>query len=330
MSTSNYNIIKPFQELKEYMTVDSNIFQELIQLGQPAILRGIIKDQPTNTWTLDYLTDKLGDELVTIHESDDPNLDFLQKSFVYKKYPFREFKDKLKDPGFNRSYYYRSINKNPRVKRPARIEEDLPELRESFKLPEFIPHGSNNSLYYSSVLRIASKQVQIWTHFDLYDNILFQIVGKKRIILFPPSETEYLYVQGDKSTINNFDDWNECLVKHPDLCNSRPYEGFLYPTDGIFIPALWWHNVKTVDLYESNQDYSIGFNVFWKDSSLVSSDVYATSDVYGNKNPQAYESALSNLDKAISHLDKLPGKYSDFYKTMLMITLKNKLSQVKS
>lgn len=328
MSSSSYDSTESiFKSVRVYENVNSDTFNDIVNLNEPAIIKGAISDQNLNFWHLDNLNTILGSETIVIHEADQSNLEFLNKNFCYKTCLFKEFVKLLKCPG-SKSYYYRSTNRNQRNKKPARIEEDLPLLKDYLHIPEYVPFGPNSSIYFSSILRIALDQVQIWTHFDLYNNVLFQVVGSKRVILFSPNDTEYLHVNGDKSPVNNFDDWTQTIGQYPSLSNTKPYACNLESGCGLYIPALWWHNVKTRNMGEhkdSRSGYSIGFNIFWKDPSLVAGEFYSTSDIYGNKNPTPYDRALSNLDKAINHIESLPAKYRDFYKTMLLIRFKSKL-----
>lgn len=314
-----------FKPVREYQNVDKYYFQQIIQNDQPAILKGALRGTSIGDWDLDFLNQRLAAETIVIHESDCPHLEFLARNFKYRTCQFSEFVELLKDPS-SKAYYYRSISKDVRKKKPARIEEDLPFLETAFRPPEYIPFGKENPHYFSSVMRIASSNVQIWTHFDLYDNVLFQIVGKKRVVLFQPKDTEHLHVDGDKSPVNNFDNWDESIEKYPSLRHTSPFVCHLDTGDGLFIPSLWWHNVKTSDICDNSHGHSIGFNVFWRDPSLLEREFYATGDVYGNKNLTPFDAALSNLDKAINHIERLPGKYKPFYKTMLLMKLKNRLT----
>lgn len=68
------------------------------------------------------------------------------------------------------------------------------------------------------------------------DNVLIQVVGKKRVILFPPSDVEYLYMKGDKSQVLEID--NPDLEKYPLFSKARRYECELEPGDGLFIPGF--------------------------------------------------------------------------------------------
>lgn len=292
---------------------------KILQEDRPVVLKQSRFGPCQDKWNLSYLNDKLHDQNVVIHESDQTELDFLNKNFKYSTCKFSEFVNKLKDSSKN--VYYRSTSCNPRAKKPARIEDDLPVLRDDLKPPSFVPSG--DSLYYSSVLRIASPSVQIWTHFDLYDNVLCQISGRKRVILISPEDTEHLYVEGDKSPINNFDDRKQCVRDFPSVVHAKLFRVYLEPKDVLYIPALWWHNIRTTSDID-NADHSIGFNIFWRDADILT--LYSSGDVYGNKNLKPFDAALTNLDKALGHITQLPGKYKSFYQVLLLARLKKKLS----
>ena len=49
---------------------------------------------------------------------------------------------------------------------------------------------------FSSVLRISSGGVRIWTHYDVTDNVYCQIIGRKSAVLWPPSQANNMYLQG--------------------------------------------------------------------------------------------------------------------------------------
>ena len=43
--------------------------------------------------------------------------------------------------------------------------------------------------------------MEIWLHYDTLDNFLFQVKGKKEVLLFDPKDYQNLYIDGDKSKI---------------------------------------------------------------------------------------------------------------------------------
>lgn len=301
-------------------------YQSYINEDEPILLKNCSFGSCMAKWDLDYLKSKIGEEKVVIHDSNETSLNFLEKNFKYKTCSFTEFADKINDS--NKNVYLRSTNKNPRSKQPARIEDDFPNLREDLDLPEFVPYGTKEELYHSSVLRVASSSIQIWTHYDIYDNVLCQVKGVKRVILFPPNDIEHLHIKDDKSMINNFDNWQECLEQYPSLKRTSPLRCLLKPGDALFIPAFWWHNIKTVEgTNGETASHSIGFNIFWKNQLLEERSMYQKDDVYGNKNLNVVDFAITFMDKAAEKVNRLPEKYQIFYKHYLLEKFKSKLFQ---
>ena len=81
-------------------------------------------------------------------------------------------------------YYLRHVgeSKNARSGRPALLHEDYPDLAPDFRLP---PLFEPDRLF-SSVLRVSSARLRVWTHYDVLDNVYVQVVGSKRAVLWAP------------------------------------------------------------------------------------------------------------------------------------------------
>ena len=107
-------------------------------------------------------------------------------------------------------------------------------------------------------------------HYDDYENLLAQIRGHKELVLFPPTDGEYLYYVGrpkgvlkyeypdvfqrDPGSVDkrgfvfgssvNVDDPD--LVRHPLFRKASPSRVLLHPGDVLYIPAFWHHEVQSV------------------------------------------------------------------------------------
>lgn len=146
--------------------------------------------------------------------------------------PFDEFIDfsTKNEPDNGQKYYLRSVSENFRNE-VARLENDFPALCEDFEIPKWIPADR----LFSTILRISSADLQIWIHYDVLDNILFQVVGEKSVRLFAPTDAEFLYIQGDKSAIASPE--NPDFIRFPKFSAATHFIGQLRPGDGIFIPG---------------------------------------------------------------------------------------------
>ena len=47
---------------------------------------------------------------------------------------------------------------------------------------------------FSTALRLSSPGVRLWTHYDIMDNVLCNVRGRKRVRLWRPEEVQHLYV----------------------------------------------------------------------------------------------------------------------------------------
>uniref|UniRef100_A0A3P9C9C6 tRNA-yW synthesizing protein 5 n=1 Tax=Maylandia zebra TaxID=106582 RepID=A0A3P9C9C6_9CICH len=119
------------------------------------------------------------------------------------------------------------------------------------------------------------------------DNLLAQVTGTKRVVLYSPQDALHLYLSGDKS----------------EFVRAKRYECVLEPGDLLFIPALWFHNTLALQ-------FGVGVNIFWRH---LPADSYDKKDPYGNKDPVAATRALQALERALHTLDELPAEYRDFY-----------------
>ncbi|XP_041433029.1 tRNA wybutosine-synthesizing protein 5 isoform X5 [Xenopus laevis] len=163
---------------------------------------------------------------------------------------------------------------------------------------------SENEKYYLRSLGEDPRKVM--------DNLLIQVTGKKRVVLYSPRDAPYLYLSGDKSEVLDVD--NPDLVKYPLFSHARRYECYLEAGDVLFIPALWFHNTVA-------DGFGVGVNVFWKD---LPSECYDKTDTYGNKDPCAASRAMQILDRALKTLEELPEEYKDFYARRMVLRIQAK------
>ena len=106
------------------------------------------------------------------------------------------------------------------------------------------------SLVNTYPLWIGHSHSRTGLHYDTdYRNLLCQIYGKKRIFLFSPNQSKYMY-PSDKfdngSVCSQVDFWNIDEKKFPDFNKSSYIEIILYPGQIISIPPYWWHAIENI------------------------------------------------------------------------------------
>lgn len=74
---------------------------------------------------------------------------------------------------------------------------------------------------------------------------------RKRWILFPPTDTKYLYPTRipyeESSVFSDVDITDPDLIKHSLFKHCHPYIVVLNPRDILYVPYQWWHFVECID-----------------------------------------------------------------------------------
>ena len=144
------------------------------------------------------------------------------------------------------------------------------------------------------------------------DNLLVQVTGRKRVVLFSPRDALNLYLTGDKSEVLDID--SPDLALYPRFARATHYECLLEAGDVLFIPALWFHNVIALE-------FGVAVNIFWRH---LAAQFYDSKDVYGNKDPPPAQRAVQIMDRALKALEELPEEYRDFYARCLVTRVEAK------
>ncbi|MFK8103150.1 MAG: cupin-like domain-containing protein [Saprospiraceae bacterium] len=142
-------------------------------------------------------------------------------------------------------------------------------------------------------------------HFDtLYtNNLFFQIVGQKRFILIPESQTDLCYVHGWRWAGLNPD--NPDFEKHPLAKDVKPLEVVIGPGDILFMPSGMLHQVHGLS-------YSISFNIDWHTPQTAKKGVMSLFK--GAPKQNVYYNFLSYLGLGL----KVPSKHIfPYYKSYL-------------
>jgi len=130
---------------------------------------------------------------------------------------------------------------------------------------------SENDIEFGDIDPLASiwlgNKTRVAAHYDVPDNIACCAVGRRRFILFPPSEVANLYPGPLDFTpagqaISMVDFHQPDFEKYPKfrtaLQNAQIAE--MEPGDAIFIPSMWWHHVEALS------GFNVLINYWWRQS----------------------------------------------------------------
>ena len=318
-------------EIERIDIVTADRFAAVRARGEPVVLCGVDWGPCVGAWTPNYLakhgsaTADGGDGNVAgVHVCSETTVDLAghrlpgtPKNFAFHEMPFSELIQRCSHESFDQPphpplvcegerYYLRSVVRGTMA---GKVASDLsalfPRLSEDVRLNQdmLCPPGVGGGLH-SSVLRISSGQgTMLWPHYDTMDNVLVQVTGRKRVVLWPPSEDQNLYTKGSSCRVPSIDIFDP--VTHPRFKDTHAcrLETTLGPGEAVYIPSLWFHAVQALD-------FSAAVNIFWKG---LPDDAYPPGDVYGNKDLVASGRAMELVQRAAALLKVLPEPHRSFY-----------------
>ncbi|MFF4383661.1 cupin-like domain-containing protein [Kitasatospora sp. NPDC001547] len=215
----------------------------------PLIIRGAPALGPMHRWTPEYLSERLGDREVPVSIAD------ADGGFRYKP----EARGLHFEPmrGSRLATEFRDTASGRRLSmQQMSIPGSLPELRDDLVIPPYIPAEVISDIN----LWMASESSNTPLHYDNMNNLFAQLDGKKRFMLFNPSQSELLYPGAlDIRTrhLSSVDVNAPDLEKYPRFAQAEYWEAVVEPGDLLFIPAFWWHQVSAPDI-------SVSVNYWWR------------------------------------------------------------------
>lgn len=132
---------------------------------------------------------------------------------------------------------------------------------------------------------------RIAAHYDFPDNIACCLVGRRRVILFPPEQADNLYIGPLDFTpsgqpISLVDSCEPDLQRFPKYADAMQaaYVVELNPGDALFIPSMWFHHIEALD------PFNVLVNYWWRST------------------PAFLGSPLNALSHAVMSLRSLPAE----------------------
>lgn len=273
-------------------------FEQYIEAARPIVLKGCNIGPCTTAWTTQYLKEAVGaDRNVSVHSSPCETMDFQKKNFEYVNQGFGSFIDAVER---GERLYLRALSKESPSNKPTSLADDFPGIAKDFRLPPELEYVVRNA--HSSPLRISGP-VNIWLHYDTMANVLCQVRGRKRLLLFPPSDVGHLGF-GPGASSSSINVFSKNASSNPALAHVHPHEAIMEPGDILFIPSMWFHAAAPTE------GMSIAVNVFFRN---LQNGYAAGRDVYGNRDLAAYEKGRKDIAKIVRTFEDLPADVSGFY-----------------
>jgi hypothetical protein len=220
-------------ELHSVSDVSSEEFRDHFYApGRAVLIEGEMAGWPVLTrWTRDYLKHTIGNAPVEFQGGREDSDHFeLYKDNFKQEMPFDRLLEKIDQYGGNDAYIT-AYNNGRNAKTFEKLQDELGHF------DKFLTRGPG-------MMWIGPEGTFTPLHFDLTNNLLAQVVGRKRLLIAPPSETSNLYNHVHVfSQVHDITDPAQ-LQRYPLAANARFFEVEIGPGDLLFIPVGWWHQVR--------------------------------------------------------------------------------------
>lgn len=198
---------------------------------RPVIIERLTEGWPARRkWNLDFLKETAGDVVVPVYEST-PSRDRKHQHAAAGHIPLAEYIERVENGEKNlRLFFFNFFNA-------------IPDLTKDFEYPDI----GLKFFRKLPVLFMGGKGARVQLHFDIdrADIVLCHFGGHKRVKLFPPGQTQYLY-----RVPFSFSGLYDANIEHPDydkypaLKYARGQVAELDHGDALYIPPGWWHYVE--------------------------------------------------------------------------------------
>jgi len=198
---------------------------------KPVVMEDLTADwSAREKWNFEYFREKVGEIVVPIYDGK-PAKGHQSSHGPVMKIKMKEYIDILKKGPTDLRMFFFNLLKN------------CPELINDFKYPDLGVRFFKKL----PVLFVGGEGAKVVMHYDmdLANNFHFNFAGEKKVILYPPSQTKYLYkVPYSIVSMEQIDMENPDFKQYPALLEAKGYEVTLKHGDALFIPSKWWHFIK--------------------------------------------------------------------------------------
>lgn len=210
-----------------------DFYNNYVKKQKPVVIEQLTHDWPAfKKWNLNYIKEIAGEKTVPLY--DDRPVSYKDGfNEAHAKMKMSDYIDLLlKEPTNYRIFLYNLI-------------KEVPSLNNDFKWPKI----GLRLVKQLPMLFFGGENSRVFMHYDIdYSNILhFHFHGKKRCVLFAPSETPYLYkIPHALISREDIDFDNPDFEKWPALQKANGLVTELNHGEMLYMPEGYWHYMKYV------------------------------------------------------------------------------------
>ncbi|NCU05627.1 MAG: cupin-like domain-containing protein [Chitinophagaceae bacterium] len=202
--------------------------EKYLKPQKPVILRGLWKQYPAyEKWTMDYFKQSMGDIKVKLFSTKQANPSETL-SVAHAEMKFNEYLDLIeKEPTDLRLFLFPVFKHKPELLK----DFGYPKITGRYIKIPFMFFGPKHSV------------TRMHMDIDMSNVFLTQFAGKRRVVLFPPDQSDFLYrlpfnvhglVDIDKPDFETY----------PAMQHAKGVTGILEYGDTLYMPSGYWHHIE--------------------------------------------------------------------------------------
>ncbi|MEM6613078.1 MAG: cupin-like domain-containing protein [Cyanobacteria bacterium P01_C01_bin.72] len=223
---------------------DKNEFARLWKEYRPFVIEGVANNwEAYKNWSNDYLSNKCGNNKVPVRTEVNKPVDNLDDCGYSKREFYQAEEMKFKDYIDLMSGERQEIGS--RYMSQVDLEKYFPQLTADVNYPYFFNRKPVVNFWF------GCSGINTHLHFDDEHNIFAQIRGRKKLLLFPPTNYLAFYPPlKEKGAMLHFSKVNPRqpdFELFPDFPHQEQQEIILEAGEMLYIPPFWWHWVIGID-----------------------------------------------------------------------------------
>jgi hypothetical protein len=204
--------------------------------NRPVVLTGLIDTWAArHRWSFDYLAQLPGETIVEVQTDRDRDPSYEISSDKHRaKMPLSELLPLLRHDQPTNDFYVTANNGGHNRAALAPLWNDIGPL------PGYLIEQTDQDGF----LWIGPRGTLTPWHHDLTNNLLVQMVGRKKITLVSPSQTPAM--RNFRHCFSSFAT-DAAFAELPETERPQVLSCILHPGEILFIPLGWWHHVQGLD-----------------------------------------------------------------------------------
>ena len=205
--------------------------------NRPVIVTGMFDMSPARRlWNFDYFRARCGQAEVEVQFGRDADANYeINQPALKRVMRFGDYVDLVEGAGVTNDFYMTANNASRNRAALAALWTDAPSV------DEYLDRASSDTGYFW----FGPAGTKTPFHHDLTNNLMAQVIGRKRVLLVPFTDTAHMY--NHLHCYSQVDGGAIDVTRFPSFEQARMVECTLAPGELLFVPIGWWHYVEALD-----------------------------------------------------------------------------------